>query len=92
MKKKVDRVDNNKKAITTIINEHKNTFNKELLELIPISDPNKEMTWDFGDEEFSVNNPYSVIACFVLYVYSLEFSDPPFYDSLNDAVRSMDIN
>ena len=37
-------------------------------------------------------NPYSPVACWVLYLYSMELGSPPLYMELNRAVREMDKN
>ena len=38
----------------------------------------------------SLPNPYSPVACWVLYLYSMELGDPPLYMELNRACRQMD--
>ena len=35
-------------------------------------------------------NPYSAVACWVLYLYSMELGSPPLYMELNRATREMD--
>lgn len=42
------------------------------------------------DPDLDLANPYSKISCFILYVYSMEFGDPPFYAELNKAARNFD--
>lgn len=42
------------------------------------------------DEYLDLANPYSRIACFILYLYSLEFGDPPLYAEVNKAARTND--
>ena len=48
------------------------------------------MTTDEDDEELGLSNPYSCITCFILYMYSLEFGDPPLYSEINRVSRTMD--
>jgi hypothetical protein len=70
-----------------VIIAHQATFVK-LIRLVKISDPRKPMTLD-QDDELGLWNPYSVISVFILYIYSIEFGDPPLYSELNKASREM---
>ena len=45
---------------------------------------------DYGDSDLSLPNPYSPVACWVLYLYSMELGNPPLYMELNRASREMD--
>lgn len=44
------------------------------------------------DEDLDLANPYSKISCFILYLYSLEFGDPPLYTEVNRAARMNDMS
>lgn len=44
------------------------------------------------NKETNLGNPYSKIVCFSLYLYSMEFGDPPLYAELNRVSRDMDMN
>ena len=51
--------------------------------------------WDtplkyYGSSDLSLRNPYSPVACWVLYLYSMELGSPPLYMELNRAAREMD--
>ena len=53
------------------------------------------MTTDWSDNEdydaeLCLINPYSRVTCFILYLYSLEFGDPPLYTEINQVGRTMD--
>lgn len=56
-----------------------------------IENRNEEMTWEDDDPELGLRNPYSMITCFVLYLYSLEVGIPPFYAEVNRVARDMDL-
>lgn len=80
------------KALETIFSAHKATFTK-LTNSVKIGHPNKPMTDGFEgkcDDELGLNNPYSIISCFVLYLYSIEFGRPNLYAEVNRAAREMD--
>ena len=40
--------------------------------------------------DLDILNPYSPVACWVLYLYSMELGSPPLYMELNRASREMD--
>ena len=65
---------------------------EDLLKAINITQPNKQMTWSSTDEELGLFNPYSKVTCFFLYLYSLEFGDPPLYSELNRICRDQDLH
>lgn len=44
-----------------------------------------------ADAELGLENPYGIITCFVLYLYSMEFGSPPLYSELNRVSRDMDL-
>ena len=44
------------------------------------------------DPEIGLNNPYSKVTCFILYLYSMEFGTPPLYSELNRVAREMDLS
>ena len=48
------------------------------------------MNIEEDDYELGLHNPYSRVTCFILYLYSLEFGDPPLYSELNRVARTMD--
>jgi len=77
-----------KKHRDIIINGFRSTFS-ELTKSINIKNPNKPMTKD-TDPELGLLNPYSLICCFILYLYSMEFGEPPLYAELNRCARNMD--
>lgn len=43
-----------------------------------------------GNDQLDLCNPYSLITCFLLYLYSMEFGDPPLYAEMNRVTRMMD--
>lgn len=43
-----------------------------------------------GNDQLELCNPYSLITCLVLYLYSMEFGDPPLYSEINRVTRTMD--
>lgn len=56
-------------------------------------DPTKELIADpdeLGDE-LNLQDPYSKITNFILYLHSCEFGSPPLYAELNYACRTMDL-
>lgn len=70
-------------------------FTYSFLKSVKLSDSSKSMTpkpmsLDPSDEELGLTNPYSFITCFILYLYSLEFGDPPLYAEMNRVVWTMD--
>lgn len=42
--------------------------------------------------DLSLTNPYSQVTCFILYLYSMEFGQPPLYAELNRVCRDMDMS
>ena len=42
------------------------------------------------DPELGLENPYSKVTCFILYLYSMELGSPPLYAELNRVAREMD--
>lgn len=72
-----------------IIGSYKKTFN-EMTAMIDFKDTNKPFTYDSYDDDLGLWNPYSRITCFVLYLYSMEFGNPPLYAELNRVCRQMD--
>lgn len=59
---------------------------KTLDPMIAVNNSNPEF-----DNELNLANPYSLVSCFILRLYSMEnFGSPPFYACLNKAVKSMD--
>ena len=40
-----------------------------------------------GNSDLSLDNPYSPVSCWVLYLYSMELGSPPLYMELNRASR-----
>ena len=56
-----------------------------------------ESCWDIplelnSDSDLSLNNPYSAVSCWVLYLYSMELGSPPLYLELNRASRNLDMH
>lgn len=43
-----------------------------------------------GNKQLDLCNPYSLITCIILYLYSMEFGDPPLYSEINRVARLMD--
>ena len=43
-----------------------------------------------SDSDLSLNNPYSAVSCWVLYLYSMELGSPPLYLELNRTSRNLD--
>ena len=41
-------------------------------------------------KDYNLCNPYSKCSCLILYMYSMEFGQPPLYDVLNRAMRQKD--
>lgn len=75
-----------------IMKYHKTVYNN-LITSAKIKNVDKPLTkWSVhGDyNELCILNPYSNITCFILYLYSCEFGDPPFYAELNRVTRTMD--
>ena len=50
----------------------------------------KPLEWKYTGSELSLSNPYSPVACWVLYLYSMELGSPPLYMELNRASRESD--
>ena len=63
---------------------------EDLLKAINITQPNEEM-YGYSDE-LCLASPYSKVTCFFLYLYSLEFGDPPLYSELNRICRDQDLH
>ena len=42
--------------------------------------------------EIGIDNPYSRITCFILYIYSMEFGTPTLYSELNRIARDIDLS
>lgn len=71
---------------------YKNSFD-QLLKSIEISNPDEPLKNRFeSDSETSLLNPYSKVTCFILYLYSMEFGDPPLYAEANRIARDMDMD
>lgn len=91
-----ERVKNkNEVQVKRIIAKEKKVYN-ELIKNSGIVKTDKPFhSTDFGkkdyNDELNLYNPYSAISCFIVYLYSMEFGDPPFYAELNTAVRKMDM-
>ena len=51
-------------------------------------DPRKP---ELQSHDLNVNNPYGKITCFVLYLYSMELSQPALYYDVNRVCRTMDM-
>ena len=41
-------------------------------------------------DDLNLYNPYSKVACLMLYIYSMELGSPPLYSAVNKACREMD--
>ena len=77
--------------VRTLLSVYKNTFNS-LLESVKIKEPNEPVINKFeSSSEISLRNPYSKITCFILYLYSMEFGNPPLYAEANRVARDMDL-
>merc|ERR1719329_153286 len=74
-----------------MIKNHKTTYNT-LIESagIPKNRWDTPFTAYDKDPDIDLANPYGKIVGFVLYLYSLEFGDPPLYADLNKAARAFD--
>lgn len=89
--------DKDKQEQAKIIHSHKKTYN-HLISQANIYDPKKALGAYYGDDkdpkrfedELNLYYPYSQITCFCLYLYSMEFGDPPLYAELNRVCRDMD--
>ena len=79
----------NEKAQLNVIKSHSKSF-KELMSSVSIEHTDKPMTKDRNDYELGLWNPYSIISCFILYLYSMEFGEPNLYAELNRAAREND--
>ena len=66
----------------------KMSFN-ELLKRLPIQNSKDPMNTNWGNE-LSLANPYNPLVCFIVYLYTMEFGDPPLYYELNRAARERD--
>ena len=80
-----------------VIQQYKNSFNN-LMSSSTIQNPQRNMLMvmpeakgDYQDE-LNLFNPYSKITSFILYMYSIEFGDPPLYAVLNSLSRNRRIN
>ena len=62
----------------------------DLLKKVKITKPYLDFDRYGNDAELSLGNPYSVICCFVLMVYSMEIGNPPLYAEANRVAREMD--
>ena len=90
MHKCLHGLSNEKKQMS--IKSHKNSF-LEMKKKSTIINTQTEMTIDNPeDDELSLWNPYSRITCFILYLYSMEFGQPPLYAELNRVCREMDLS
>ena len=76
-------------ARENIMKTHKTAFMK-FMTAFRIRNTNKPMTDDRNDFELGLSNPYSIVTCFVLYLYSMEFGKPNLYAELNRAAREND--
>lgn len=56
--------------------------------MVLISDLNKPIGGSLSDLGFK--NPYSLISCLVLKLYTIEFGTPSLYEEANRAARDMD--
>ena len=61
-----------------------------MLSRVIVANPNEPMRKEKKDDDYSLHNPYSSVTCFILYLYSMEFGDPPLYAELNRVARNMD--
>ena len=43
-------------------------------------------------DELCLMNPYSKVTTFILYLYTMEFGDPPLYSDINRIIRTKDAN
>ena len=67
-----------------------NTMNK-FLGALSIPESQWDTPLEYGEKsDLSFWNPYSAVACWVLYLYSMELGSPPLYMELNRAAREMD--
>ena len=68
----------------------KQVFNN-LLELLPVKGSNDQMNEVPNlRKPLNLRNPYGPIVCFIVYLYSMEFGNPPLYSDLNRAARQRD--
>lgn len=75
----------------------KDTF-KELRECVGIDSryANKPLTKRIdsnsnqSNKQLDICNPYSLITCLILYLYSMELGSPPLYAEINRVTRTMD--
>lgn len=83
--------DKDKSIQNCIIKRYKVSFNnlKQMIEIEQADEPLKNRFK--ADSEISLLNPYSKITCFILYLYSMEFGDPPLYAEANRVARDMDM-
>lgn len=42
------------------------------------------------DQELNLANPYGKISCLILYIYTMEFGQPPLYYEINRICRTLD--
>ena len=57
---------------------------KEVINFTNTTDPMGQ------SDETDLSNPYSKASCLILYLYTMEFGDPPLYVEVNKVCRTMD--
>ena len=66
-----------------------NDFKKKISDSIP--DTSLQLTCD-EHPVHGVYNSYSIVTLILLYMYSMEFGDPPLYAEVNRVCRDMDMS
>ena len=67
-----------------------NTMNK-FLGALSIPESQWDTPLELGTKsDLDLENPYGPVACWMLYLYSMELGSPPLYLELNRAAREMD--
>lgn len=51
-----------------------------------MNNPSEKNFWN----DNNLYNPYSIVSCAILQLYSMELGDPPLYNELNRAMRLRD--
>ena len=64
---------------------------ESIFEPVTIENKDAPMVKKGFEPELDLWNPYSKITCFIVYLYSLEYGNPPLYAEANRAARDMDL-
>lgn len=64
---------------------------KSIFKAVDILDWDQELNESWNDQELGINNPYSKIACLIIYLYSIDFGTQPIYAEVNRAIKDMEV-